>query len=49
MGIALPLTSAGSFDSTKGARNLVVVQMMKGWGWGREGDGRGGGGGGGGR
>jgi hypothetical protein len=47
MGVALPLASAGSFDSTRGARILVVVQMMIGWGWGRKGGRRGGGDGGG--
>lgn len=48
MGVALPLASAGSFDSTKGARILVVVQMMTEWEWGREEGRKGGGDGGGG-
>lgn len=48
MGVALPLASAESFDSTKEARILVVVQMVIGWEWGREGGGKGGGDGGGG-
>lgn len=41
MGVALPLASAGSFDSIKGARILVMAQMMIGWVWGREGGGKG--------